>query len=237
MKFMLLMMTDEQAEKALPSGEIDKIVAQHMGVRHELCAAGKLVWSNRLRFSNEATTIRVQGGKHVVTDGPFAESKEALGGFYLIEADSKEEAIEWAKKLPLRDVGAIEVRPARTGAQWRGQVHGAQHYMVMFIANYEKPLSRDAVFKAIDSHYELSLDLAAQGKFVSSRALEPSAAAATIRQRNGQRIVTDGPFAETKEFVAGYFVIACDSKDEAVSWARQLMFGSDACEIRPVWNG
>jgi hypothetical protein len=139
--------------------------------------------------------------------------------------------------LPLRDVGAIEVRPARTGAQWRGDLRHAQQFMLMFVGDMEKPLARDAVFRAIDAHYELSLDLAAQGKFVSSRALEPSVAAATVRWKNGQYAVSDGPFAETKEFVAGYFVIACDSKDEAIEWAKPLMSGSTACEVRPVWVG
>ena len=236
MKFMLMIKTDAPTEKMLPAGEIDKIVAQHTAVSGELRAAGKWVWSNRLRFSDEAITIRVRDGKHVVLDGPFAESKEQIGGFYLIEADSKAEAIEWAKKLPLRDGGAIEVRPARTGAQWRGDMRRGQHFMVMFIGNLEKAMPRDAIFRAIDTHYELSLDLAAQGKFVSSRALEPSPAAATVRWKNGQHFVSDGPFAETKEFVAGYFVIACDSKDEAIEWAKPLMYGSDACEVRPVWS-
>lgn len=235
MKFMLMIMTNEPTEKALPAGEIDKIVARHTAVSRELRAAGKWVWSNRLRFSDEATTIRVKDGKHTVLDGPFAESKEQIGGFYLIEADSRAEAIEWAKKLPLPDRGAIEVRPARTGAQWRGELRNGPHFLVMFIANPEKPQSRDAVFRAIDAHYELSLDLAAQGKFVSSRALEPSPAAATVRRKDGHHVVSDGPFAETKEFVAGYFVIGCDSKDEAIEWAKQLMFGSEACEVRPVW--
>jgi hypothetical protein len=236
MKFVLLIMTDEKAEAALPPGEIDKIVEQHMAVSRELRNAEKWVWSNRLRFSSDATTIRVKDGRQIVFDGPFAESKEALGGFYLIEADSKEEAIAWARKLPLRDAGSIEVRPARTGAQWRGAIRGAQQFVVMFIANVEQRPSRDEVFRAIDSHYELSLDLAAQGKFVSSRSLEPSAAASTVRWKHGAHVVTDGPFAETKEFVAGYFVIACDSTQEAIEWAKQLMFGSEACEVRPVWR-
>ena len=117
----------------------------------------------------------------------------------------------------------------------RGGIRPGQQFMVMFIANTDKPMSRAAMFQAIDSHYELSLDLAAQGKFVGSRALEPSIAAATVRLRNGKPVVVDGPFAETKEFVAGYFLIACDSKDEALTWAQQLMFGSEACEVRPVW--
>lgn len=236
MKFMLMMMTDEKAEMSLPPGEIDQIVAQHVAFGRELRAAGKWVSSSRLRFSPGATTIRIQDGKPVILDGPFAETKEALGGFYLIEADSKEEAIAWAKKLPLRDAGAIEVRPARTGAEWHGKIRGAHQFMVMFIANMEKPMSKADVFQAIDSHYELSLDLAAQGKFVSSRALEPSPTAATLRMKNGKTVVVDGPFAETKEFVAGYFLIACDAEKEAVEWAKQLMFGSDACEVRPVWE-
>ena len=236
MKFMLMIMTDEKAEAALSPGAIDKIVEQHMSVGRDLRAAGKLVGSSRLRFSSEAVTIRTQGGRHVVLDGPFAESKEVLGGFYLIEAASREEAIEWAKKLPLREAGAIEVRPARTGAQWRGEIPDMQQFMVLFIANLDKPPSRAEVFQSIDSHYELSLDLAAQGKFVCSRALEPGGSATTLRWKNGTHVVSDGPFAETKEFVAGYFVIACASQDEAIEWARQLMYGLDACEVRPVWQ-
>ena len=58
-----------------------------------------------------ATTIRVRDGETLTTDGPFAETKEALGGFYLIDCDSKEEAVEWAKKIPLGEGGFIDVRP------------------------------------------------------------------------------------------------------------------------------
>jgi hypothetical protein len=236
MKFMLMIMTDEQTEAALSRAALDQIVAQHTAVSRELHERSQWVSASRLRFSREATTIRVRGGQHVVVDGPFAESKEQLGGFYLIEADSRSEAIEWAKQLPLREAGGIEVRPARTGAQWRGTTPGAPHFMVMFIGNPDKPQGRAEVFRAIDAHYELSLDLAAQGKFVGSRSLEPAAAATTLRWKDGKHVISDGPFAETKEFVAGYFLIACESKDEAIEWAKQLMSGSEACEVRPVWQ-
>jgi hypothetical protein len=236
MKFMLMVMSDEASETALPASDMDKTAAQHLAVSRELDAAGKYVGGYRLRFGRDATTIRIRDRKHVVLDGPFSESKEVLGGFHLIDVASKEEAIEWAKKLPLREVGAIEVRPARTGAQWRNATPSTQRYMLMFIANEDRPLSVEDLFRAIDNHYELSLDLAVQGKFVSSRALEHSAAATTIRQRNGKLVAIDGPFAESKEFVAGYFVIASDSKDEAIEWAKKLMLGSDTCEVRPVWQ-
>lgn len=61
-------------------------------------------------------------------------------------------------------------------------------------------------------------------------------AATTLRWKNGAHVVSDGPFAESKEFVAGYFVIASDSRDEAIAWVKQLMLRSDACEVRPIWQ-
>jgi hypothetical protein len=70
-----------------------------------------MVVSERLRPDAEGCRVRVKAGQRQVTDGPFAETKEALGGFYLIECDTREEAVEWAKKLPLRDGSFIEVRP------------------------------------------------------------------------------------------------------------------------------
>jgi hypothetical protein len=111
MNYLLMIMTDEAAEAALASSEVEAIVARHEALGRELRAAGKWLDARRLCFSRDATAIRLRDGGHVVTDGPFAESKEALGGFYLIEADSMEEAVEWAKRLPLREVGGVEVRP------------------------------------------------------------------------------------------------------------------------------
>jgi hypothetical protein len=236
MKFLMMILTDEEAARARSRAEIDATIARHGAVAKGLREAGKWVSSHRLAFSPEASTIRWRDGRPLCVDGPFAETKEQLGGTYLIEADSKEDAIAWAKRLPLAERGAIEVRPARTGATWRGAVRGARQFMVMFIADRQRPQSREAVFRAIDSHYELSLDLAEQGKFVDSRALEPPSTAVTLRRENGEHVLADGAFAETKEFVAGYFVIACDSREEALQWAERLMLGSEACEVRPLWG-
>jgi hypothetical protein len=239
MKFMLMIIDDEKARAALPPSEFEQIaarlIAKHNDFGRELRAAGKYIDSRRLRFSSEATTIRRTTGRTTYLDGPFAESKEVLGGYYLIEAASKAEAIEWAKKLPYLEVGGVEVRPCRTGAQGHVPVRAANQYMTLFIVDSTKPMERDAVFNAIDRHYELSLELAAEGKFVSSRALESPSAASAIRWKNGAHIVSDGPFAETREFVGGYFVIACDTKEEALKWAEQLSAANDACEVRPVW--
>ena len=67
--------------------------------------------ADRLRPETDASRVRIKAGHHQVMDGPFAETKEALGGFYLIECDSREEAVEWAKKIPLGEGGFVDVRP------------------------------------------------------------------------------------------------------------------------------
>jgi hypothetical protein len=87
------------------------LIEGHARFSEELTAAGKMVASQRLRPETEATRVRMKAGHRQVTDGPFAETKEAIGGFYLIESDSRDEALEWARKIPLRDGAYVEVRP------------------------------------------------------------------------------------------------------------------------------
>jgi hypothetical protein len=111
MKFLLMIATDEQAARARSASEIERTVVGHAAVDRDLRAEGRLVASARLRFSPEARTVRRRDGRHVVTDGPFAEAREQLGGFYLIDVESMDEAIAWAQRLPLAERGAIEVRP------------------------------------------------------------------------------------------------------------------------------
>jgi hypothetical protein len=154
MKYMVLLFGNDEVYRARAPEETERVVAGHQAVLDELRAQGRCVASARLRWRDEAVTIRARDGEPVVLDGPFAETKEVLGGFYLLEADSKDEAIEWAKKLPLDEHGTIEVRPARTGAQWRGAVQGKQQYMVMLVASEQTLASqtRDTIFESIDRH-------------------------------------------------------------------------------------
>ena len=110
MRYMLLICEDKAAP-APPANEMGAIVQGHMRVAQELHAAGKMVMGERLRPESETSRVRVKAGQRQVTDGPFAETKEAVGGFYLIECDTKDEAVEWAKKLPLREGNFIDVVP------------------------------------------------------------------------------------------------------------------------------
>jgi hypothetical protein len=90
---------------------MDAMIQGHIRFGDELRAKGKMVAADRLRPDSDASRVRLKAGQRQVMDGPFAETKEALGGFYLIESDTKEEAIEWAKKIPLGEGGFVDVRP------------------------------------------------------------------------------------------------------------------------------
>jgi hypothetical protein len=239
MKYVFLLAGDENEWRAQSLEESGRILAAHQALEHELDARGQFVDGDPLEPRATAVTVRPRCDGWVLTDGPFAESKEQLAGYYLIEAESMDEALRWARKLPKpHGSDAYEVRPVRTGAQWRGPLRGKQCYMLLLVASAERLArqTRDEVFASIDRHYELSLELAAQGRFAASRSLDPPSRARTLRERDGDTVVTDGPFAETKEAVAGYFIVACDARDDAVEIAKRLCSGLDAVEVRPVWN-
>ena len=111
MKYLCLVYHNEAEIDAMPAREYDAIVNAVLEYREELKRSGHYIASSPLQSVHTATTVRVRGGKVSITDGPFAETKEQLGGFYLIEARDLNEAIRLAEKMPPARVGSIEVRP------------------------------------------------------------------------------------------------------------------------------
>ena len=111
MQYMLLIYDDEQLWASMPEEERNALYGEYFAVTKELREAGAYVSGNELQPTSTATTVRVRDDEQVVTDGPFAETKEQFGGYYLIEADSVDEALEWAAKIPSARLGCIEVRP------------------------------------------------------------------------------------------------------------------------------
>ena len=106
-RYLLLLHGDEPAEERLSVDERRSIVEAHLALARELSEAGKLVVSEALTHSGRAKVVRGRG----VTDGPFAETKEVVGGFYLLECADDDEAIEWAKRMPTGPSLAVEIRP------------------------------------------------------------------------------------------------------------------------------
>ena len=113
MKYLCLVYHEESTIDALPKSEYDAIMGEVLAYREELRRGGHYITSSPLQYVQAATTIRVRDGRVSVTDGPFAETREQLGGFYLIEARDLNEAIRLASKMPPARLGSIEVRPIK----------------------------------------------------------------------------------------------------------------------------
>lgn len=118
MQYILLIYAEERAWESLSEDERHAMYAEYGRLNGELRAQGKLVAGDELQPVATATTVQVRDGQTLVSDGPFAETKEALGGYYLLAAESLDEAIEWAARIPSARVGTIEIRPVvdHTGA-------------------------------------------------------------------------------------------------------------------------
>jgi hypothetical protein len=125
MKYLLLVYNDPGMVDALPPGESDAMMRECFGHADQLRARGHLLGSQQLEPPGTATTVRVRNGHVSTTDGPFAETREQLGGFNLIEAASLDEAVQIAKRIPWARTGCIEVRAVRDQDVVRKQVSAA----------------------------------------------------------------------------------------------------------------
>lgn len=111
MQYMLLIYGEEAAWSGLTREEQAAVHAGYAALRKELEAQGKFLGGNPLQAVQSATSVRVRGGKRSITDGPFAETKEQLGGYFMVEAVHLDEALDIAARLPSARYGTIEVRP------------------------------------------------------------------------------------------------------------------------------
>ncbi len=108
MKYMLLIYGDEHA---LNAAEREQCYRESTELAHQLHAAGQYLAAAPLHPTSTATSVRVRNGKPLVTDGPFAETREQLGGYFLIDAKNVDEAVAVASRIPLARLGTVEVRP------------------------------------------------------------------------------------------------------------------------------
>jgi hypothetical protein len=115
MKYLCLACEEERTLNALTTAEWDVLRRETLAYVEELRRDGHLVVTEPLQSARTAATVRVRGGKVLVTDGPFAETKEMVGGFFLIEARDLDEAVRLAARWPSARLGSIEVRPVQDG--------------------------------------------------------------------------------------------------------------------------
>ena len=110
MKYMLLFYANEANVPGDPE-VLEAIGAEWQTLRKDLAQAGVLVSGNGVAPDTTATTVRVREGKALITDGPFAETHEQLGGYFLLDCENLDEAIKWAEKIPAVKYGSVEIRP------------------------------------------------------------------------------------------------------------------------------
>ena len=111
MEYLLLIYSDESIESGLDDASRQQLYGDYMKFTEALREAGVMKGGSALKPISTATTVQVREDRSLTTDGPFAETKEQLGGFYLVDCETLDEALAWAAKIPTAKHGLIEVRP------------------------------------------------------------------------------------------------------------------------------
>jgi hypothetical protein len=183
----------------------------------ELASQGKLKRGAPLHPEADGARVRVLGGKAVVTDGPFAESKEVLGGFWVVDVASREEALDIARRCPHSGYGIVEVAELAFRNVYGEAGEGAP-YLFAFCA---EPRIEDPDGSKLREMLDFSGTLAQQKKLLETAPLKQDPPRTRVETRGGKRVVTDGPFAELKEVVGGYGFVCARGRAEAIEIAKR----------------
>jgi hypothetical protein len=222
-------------------------MVESLKICDELTARGKFLATSPLQPVATATTVRVRQGQMLITDGPFAETTEQLGGYFLLDLEDLDEAIAVAMRLPPATKGTVEIRPllALEGAPASqrfiaGSVTpGLSPYLLLSYHNEAAfaGLDADALSAILADAVTQCVRIHENGQFLNSSPLHPVATATSVRVRDGKRFVTDGPFAETHEVLGGFYVILATSQQAAQAVAaRQPGAKLGSMEVRPLFD-
>lgn len=257
MRFMVMVKTDERSEAGVKP---DQQLLAAMGKYNErLVKAGMMLGGDGLHPSARGCRVKATGKKVTVHDGPFAEAKELVGGYWLLQAKSKEEVVDWIKQVPFRD-GEAEIRPlyevedfpadaSEEAREWRDQVlkvaprqPGTTRYILLLKADKKSEAGALPTEEGMVAMTALIDELNGTGAMLGGEGLKPSAQGAKVHFADGKRRVVDGPFTETKEIIAGYLLLQTKTKQEAIDWAKRWLdvhtstpgFETGEIEIRPL---
>ena len=230
MRLVMLVKSNEKSESgAMPD---EKMLAEMGRYNARLIEAKMMLAGDGLAASSKGVKVRSAGKRTTVVDGPFAEAKELVGGFWLIQAKSMEEAVSWARQVPFVE-GEIELRPlfeldqeeeARAAAPepfatLNPRQPGTRRYMLMLRADRLTESGAQPSQKVLTEMGVLMEDLTKQGAMLAGEGLKPSSAGKRVKFTGGKSSVIDGPFTESKELIAGYLIVQARSRAEAVAWA------------------
>jgi hypothetical protein len=231
----------------------------------ELVRAGVMLDGEGLHPSSRGVRVRFSGKERRVIDGPFAETKELVAGYWLWEADSLQDAIEWAKRCPnpMEGTSDLEIRqifevedfgdtlpPEELAREERLRAEaaalsdpakaGGRRMRVVILhkstPETEEQMPDNAMLIAMGRFNE---ELVREGLMLAGEGLQPSRKGARVRFSGTSRTVIDGPFTEAKELIAGFWVWRVRSMEEAIEWVKRCPMPEDAeveLEIRPIFE-
>jgi hypothetical protein len=231
MKYMLIHTVDESRLQDAPPRIADDLRAWS----DEMVGRGVELDGARLHSVSDATTVRrAADGSAVVTDGPFAETKEQVAGYDVIECPDLDAAIAVAAAHPTTQVGSIEVRAFDEGMPdpevSEDVADGKRRYLMLVCADMRRAMAREAEEQETrpaptpddvdEGPDEVDTWIADAGaRRLYGWALEFPNRAVTVRRVDGEVVTTDGPFAETKEQIAGFDLLECTDLDDAIEVA------------------
>ena len=224
MKYMFLIYG---AEDSWTDNERKACMVDSLALCEELAARGQFIDASPLHPVATAVTVRVRDGQTLITDGPFAETTEQLGGYYVVDLPDLDAAIAVATRLPPVTKGTVEIRPLLTldGLPPGRPVTAADPAKTLFLLlcydneAYWRAAGPDALRNAMGEATTLAREVHDAGEYLSAAPLHPAVTATCVRVRDGKRIITDGPFAETHEVLGGYYLIQASSRERAAEIA------------------
>lgn len=250
MHYVLMIHAAESRESAMSKQEYEAMMQAYGQYTRDIFATGRTGDCAALEATSTATSVQVRDGKRVVKDGPFAETREQLGGYYSLDAKDEAEAIAWAARIPGAAHGTIEVRPlfgagrpaadaTAEPAPAKAPPAGSKEFLLLI---YE-PEARWATMPEAEAratlgrYMDFGASLRAKGQLAAGARLDATSKAKTVRLEGGERVVKDGPFAETREQLGGYYRVHARDLDEAIAMAARIPAAeTGTIEIRPVMD-
>ena len=188
--------------------------------------SGVRILGRPLELPDTSTTVRVRDGETLLSDGPFAEAKEWIGGFDLIEAADLDEALAVTARHPIARYSKIELRPLHDGLQVTDAVRewGARQppdSWVLFFCLDGIPKADVVEARVAREAEQWGARQRERGTLIFGHALRHVDTATTVRVRDGETLLTDGPFVESKEFIGGLAVLCGVTREEAIAIASE----------------
>lgn len=249
MRFMMMLRSDTRTEAGVMPDE--KLLTAMGNYNDELIEANAMLAGEGLKPSSKGTLVHRQGKNITVTDGPYSEATELVAGYWIIQVASKQEAIDWARRIPFgavptSDEGVVDlaqiyelddfpVDPAEQPGGWRDEEQrardagppprkpGTKRYIVMLRGDARTESGELPTEEGLTQMGALIEELVQSGTLLAGEGLKPSSQGARVKFSKGRTTVIDGPYAEAKELVAGFSLIQVASKAEAVDFAKRWL--------------